>query len=209
MDRPGLVNRERARHPGRMTRPPRSVFGYGSLVNPATHDYAGLRPARLSGWRRAWRQSPDRATPYLTVERAAGEAVGGAVADPPEIAWPALDAREAGYERHDVGAALRPGEDGVVVYALARALPGPATGPIRLSYLDVVAQGMLRFHGAAGAAELFERTDGWGPVLDDRAAPRYARAQALAPEERRAVDDGLRRIGVVPLADPDGVEPGS
>ena len=184
---------------------PRSVFGYGSLVNAGTHDHARLRPATLHGWRRAWRQTEGRPTPYLTVERVDGGAVPGAVADVADVAWSALDAREAGYERHRVDAELRPGGAGVVVYAVARGLPGAATGAIRLSYLDVVVQGMLRLHGEAGVADLFNRTEGWGPVLDDRAAPRYARARRLPPEEARLTDAGLRRIGAVVLADPDGV----
>ncbi|MDX5384038.1 MAG: gamma-glutamylcyclotransferase, partial [Rhodobacterales bacterium] len=32
-------------------------FGYGSLVNRATHDYGQARAATLPGWRRAWRHT--------------------------------------------------------------------------------------------------------------------------------------------------------
>ena len=35
-------------------------FGYGSLVNRATHDYVHAHPARISGWRRAWRHVEGR-----------------------------------------------------------------------------------------------------------------------------------------------------
>lgn len=31
----------------------RYFFGYGSLVNRRTHDYAPLQKARVTGWRRA------------------------------------------------------------------------------------------------------------------------------------------------------------
>ena len=38
----------------------RYVFGYGSLVNSATHDYRDLRQARLLGWQRLCaRQTPE------------------------------------------------------------------------------------------------------------------------------------------------------
>ena len=60
----------------------------------------------------------------------------------------------------------------------------------------MVVQGVVRLHGAAGAARFFETTHGWGPVLDDRAAPRYARAQRLRGWERELVDEGLARLGV-------------
>ena len=181
-----------------MKPPPRSVFGYGSLMNGATHDYGGLRPARLDGWRRLWRQVETRPSPYLTVEPDPGGWVEGAVADVPEIAWAALDAREAAYERREVGAALTPPEGGVVVYAVPGRAPRPPLDPVRLSYLDVVVQGALRLRGPTGARRFFETTGDWGPVIDDRRAPRYARAQTLTPAERRAVDEGLDRIGVRP-----------
>ena len=39
-------------------------------------------------------------------------------------------------------------------------------------------------------------TDGWHvPVLDDRAAPRYPRAQTLTDRERILVDDALATAG--------------
>ena len=185
------------------TEPPRGVFGYGSLMNAATHDYAGLAPARLAGWRRRWTHAETRPAAYLTAERAAGSAIEGAVALVPAIAWPALDAREAAYERHEVGGAIAPASGRVVVYAVPEARRGPPTArhPVLLSYLDVVIQGAMALHGEGGAAAFFDTTAGWGVVLDDRAAPRYPRAGALRPAERAAVDEGLARLGVEVIAD--------
>jgi hypothetical protein len=68
--------------------------------------------------------------------------------------------------------------------------------PILMSYLDVVVQGYLREFGQAGAEDFFATTDGWDiPVLDDRAAPRYPRHQALTGDERALVDALLREVG--------------
>ncbi len=185
--------------------PPRGVFGYGSLMNAATHDHAGLRPARLAGWRRLWRHAAGRPAAFLTVEPAPGASVEGAMAEVAPAAWPALDAREAAYERHEVSGAVTAASpladsvaDSVVVYAVPtdRQEPASLSRPVLLSYLDVVVQGAMRLHGAAGAAAFFDTTGGWAVVLDDRAAPRYVRAQALSPDERAAVDEGLARLGV-------------
>ena len=41
-------------------------FGYGSLVNRATHDYSDAHPARIEGWRRAWRHVEGRKVAFLT-----------------------------------------------------------------------------------------------------------------------------------------------
>ena len=183
----------------------RGVFGYGSLMNGATHDYAGLRPATLVGWRRLWRQAEGRPAAFLTVEPAPGASVEGAVAEVAPAAWPALDAREAAYERHEVAGAVTPAlgplAGSVVVYAVPPTQQGLATlrRPVLLSYLDVVVQGAIRLHGQAGAAAFFDTTGGWGAVLDDRAAPRYARAQALSEAESAAVDEGLARLGIAPV----------
>lgn len=181
-------------------------FGYGSLVNRRTHAYTEAHPARLSGWRRAWRVSPRLGRCLLSARPAPGDHIDGLIAAVPGADWDALDAREAAYARHDASGAVRHpvGHDlNVAVYAVdLAAFPPPGDDdPVLLSYLDVVVQGFLAEFGAGGAAQFFETTEGWqAPVLDDRARPLYPRHQRLTGEETFVVDEGLRRIGarVVP-----------
>ncbi|MCB1343508.1 MAG: gamma-glutamylcyclotransferase [Pseudooceanicola sp.] len=177
-------------------------FGYGSLVNRATHDYPAPRPARLDGWARAWRHTSLRDVAFLTAVRAPGVAIEGLIAAVPRGDWAALDAREWAYERlvaqdvaHDMPDALE-----IAVYAVPeahQAAPDVAH-PILLSYLDVVVQGYLREFGVEGVDRFFATTTGWdAPILDDRAAPRYPRAQVLTAQETALVDSRLARIGAM------------
>ena len=177
-------------------------FGYGSLVNRRTHVYAETYPARVRGWHRVWRQSHRRDTAYLTVVPAPGAEIEGLIAAVPGGDWRALDHRESGYRRHPIAeglahAATRP--VAVHIYAVPAEAMAEAgrQNPILLSYLDVVVQGYLREFGEAGAERFFETTEGWDtPVLDDRPAPRYPRAQALTARERSLVDAALAALGV-------------
>ena len=177
-------------------------FGYGSLVNRATHIYAPAYRARLTGWRRAWKHTDGRGAPFLTGVPDADSAIDGIVAHVPGSDWAALDLREEGYARHKIDTGLSVEGDQPVaaqVYAVPPqsmvAQTDPA--PILLSYLDVVVQGYLREFGEAGAHGFFATTDGWDtPVRDDRAAPLYPRHQALTPAERWFVDARLVDYGV-------------
>ena len=65
-----------------------------------------------------------------------------------------------------------------------------------LSYVDVVVQGYRQQFGAQGVADFFATTDGWeAPILDDRAAPRYPRAQRLDRADQLLVDHHLAAVG--------------
>jgi Gamma-glutamyl cyclotransferase, AIG2-like len=182
-------------------------FGYGSLVNRRTHDYAEAGAARVTGWRRAWRKSPLRQRCFLTVVPAPGAEIEGLVAAVPGADWTALDDREHAYARHDVSTTVhhRVGRAvEVAIYAIPEGAhhdPGPEH-PVLLSYVDVVVQGFLSEFGEAGVRRFFDSTDGWHvPVLDDRAQPIYARAQVLDGHERALVDDELARIGARVIPD--------
>ncbi|MGL4280748.1 MAG: gamma-glutamylcyclotransferase family protein [Albidovulum sp.] len=177
-----------------------AFFGYGSLVNRATHDHGLGAPARLSGWRRVWRHTRLRDTPFLSVEPAEAE-IDGLIAAVPSGDWQSLDLRETGYRRHPVPAerlsAAPPWAGGIEIYAVEDCHILPATGqPILMSYLDTVVQGFLREFGATGVDGFFATTTGWSPLLDDRDAPRYPRSQVTTAAERRLVDDHAAALGL-------------
>jgi hypothetical protein len=167
-----------------------AFFGYGSLVNRLTHDNAVLGRATVRGWRRLWCCGPGRANAFLTVIPDPATAIEGLVAQVPDGDWQALDAREHAYARTRTPTRGLPRLATAAIYAIPPASRAPerADTPILLSYLDVVVQGYLREFGAPGAERFAATTDGWHlPVLNDRAAPRYPRAQQLEAEERAAV----------------------
>ncbi len=176
----------------------RQFFGYGSLVNRATHAFAQTRPATLDGWRRVWVHTHLRPVAYLSVEPAEA-AIDGLVAEVPGADWAALDERERAYDRHPIRSRLhRCGSDTEAqVYAVpaSHAAAPDVTHPVLLSYIDVVVQGYLDIFGEAGAERFFATTAGWGvPILNDRHAPRYARHQRLSAWQTGFVDAHLSAL---------------
>ncbi len=177
-----------------------AFFGYGSLVNRATHGHVPAAPVRLAGWQRVWRHTCLRPWPFLSAQPAAGE-IDGLVAAVPGGDWAALDARESAYRRHPLDhLRLSPAPDwaaSVEIYAVdpAHALPA-RSGSILLSYLDTVVQGFLREFGERGVARFFATTAGWTALLDDRRAPLYPRHQPLTAAERAVGDAHLDVLGL-------------
>lgn len=173
-------------------------FGYGSLVNRATHDYPDARPARLNGWRRTWVRTELREVVFLSVEPAPGHCIDGLIARVPGADWTALDIRETGYARRDASAHVHhdAGTADIAVYQVPEDVQRDGSmHTILLSYLDVVVQGFLREFGEAGVEAFFATTDNWHvPVVDDRGAPRYSRAQTISAAERRLTDRLLAQV---------------
>ena len=123
-------------------------FGYGSLVNRATHDYADAHPARIEGWRRAWRHVEGRKVAFLTAVPAPGSFIDGLIAHVPDGDWAALDMREHAYARvlaTDVEHGIT-GAPEIHIYHAPADMHRPASEmrPVLLSYVDVVVQGYLR-----------------------------------------------------------------
>ncbi|MCA0941415.1 gamma-glutamylcyclotransferase [Salipiger pacificus] len=177
-------------------------FGYGSLVNRRTHGFAPVHRATASGWRRVWAQVPGRPVSLLSVVRDPSCEIEGLIAPVDDAGWAALDLREACYDRTDAlqdvrHRAARVEELAIYVVPERNCLPPDAAHPVLLSYLDVVLQGYLGEFGKAGAERFLATTANWdAPVLNDRAAPQYPRAQTLTDAERAFVDAAISGLGV-------------
>ena len=83
-----------------MTKP--HFFGYGSLVNAATHSYPDALPATVNGWRRWWRHTTFHDSAFLTVTPDPTCSIEGLLAQVPGDDWAALDNSETGYFRSPV-----------------------------------------------------------------------------------------------------------
>ena len=174
-------------------------FGYGSLVHRSTHVYPVRAPARLSGWRRVWRHSSHRQVAFLTVTRAPGHVVSGLIAEVPGGDWAALDAREHAYDRVRLAASEAENAEALDLHlyeaSAHHTAPPDLRHPVLMSYLDTVIGGYLAEFGVAGAEAFFDSTDGWdAPILNDRSAPIYPRAQPLSAQDRALVDSALRTL---------------
>lgn len=174
-------------------------FGYGSLVNRATHHFSDAHRAQLRGWRRSWVPTTLREVAFLTVTPDEHCEIDGLIAAVPADDWAALDERERAYDRipasHQVAHNLTHAAEIAVYSVPARNARATGETSILLSYLDVVVQGYLTEFGEAGVARFFATTDGWDtPILDDRAAPLYPRHQLLSPAERALTDHHLAAL---------------
>ncbi len=161
-------------------------FGYGSLVNRATHIYPDAQRAQLVGWRRTWVKTQGRDTVYLSVHPANNQSIHGLTAQVPDGDWNALDARETGYTRHVTDQF----ETQTWVYSVPKDTHIENGDHVILrSYLDVVVQGFLNEFGESGVADFFETTDNWHiPIFDDREKPLYPRHQKLSQTQTDLVD---------------------
>lgn len=193
-----------------------AYFGYGSLVNRATHrtDIVSAHRARLNGWRRFWRPRPDmpfdaaRATPVslLTVGPAGDGGIDGLLIVDRADNLAAVDEREARYVRRLLAAdALTmvdevdlPGDCPLYVYEAHADVPEPdGVCPIYQSYLDAVLQGFLCEYGEQGMRDFVFGTGNFEtPVLADRAQPNYPRSVRLDAGERSLIDAALAERGV-------------
>ncbi|MCA1298683.1 gamma-glutamylcyclotransferase family protein [Stappia indica] len=195
-----------------------TYFGYGSLVNVRTLDPAArATPGTLAGWRREWRawwtehEGPRVCT--LTVVPDPDCAIDGVMVSEPAEGLAVLQQRERRYERIDgIGSQFRGAADGAPAGADAFLFQadtairkwGDETHPILQSYVDCVLAGFHAFWGEEGVARFIASTHGWhAPILADRAAPRYPRAQAIDAGLLARFDEMLAGEGVRYLAPAD------
>lgn len=181
-------------------------FGYGSLVNAETlrTDVVAIYPARLTGWRRVWRQRPVNRPKYrgigpavLTAERAEDGAIDGVMIIDKIGNIGAVDAREDIYQRVTIPrSSLHFYADepngGISLHVYQRDFE-PDTqaspSPILRSYLDAVLQGYHKVFGEAGVRRFIAETSGFGlPIFEDRQEPVYPRPIVLAAGERELFD---------------------
>ncbi len=182
----------------------RWIFGYGSLVNAATHELEPIYPARLSGWCRDWRKhgAPGKVSlSVLTIEREAATHIDGLIARVRPDQWAALCERESGYDlvalnRDEL---THEGPDGLTIHTFqsrSTAQGGP-DGPIMQSYLDCVLQGFEKVFDEAALSRFFASTRSWDvPVRRDRNAPVYPRAVHLSASQSQQYDELARKNGI-------------
>ena len=193
-------------------------FGYGSLVNTLTHrtQIVAWRRAWLTGYGRHWQARPDpspQAIALLSIRPAAdreGGMRGLLIVDRAEN-LPAIDRREAGYDRLDLDRAaltLLDADDipeRVPLHVYRARDPASPDTPhtIPQSYLDAVLQGYLHRFGEAGVRAFMSRTAGFDtPVMADRHEPVYPRPVTLTDDERSLIDRATAglRVREAPLA---------
>ncbi len=156
-------------------------FGFGSLVNTATHRYEMLAPARVNGWARTWIHHELYSHSLLSVLPEPGTHIDGLMARVPGADWAELDQRENGYQRQPLSGqdwqadTAHLNESDVQMYKHASGGFAQPDKPILWSYLETVLYGYYRVFGSSGVAAFMASTRHWTDVLDDRSAPQYPR----------------------------------
>lgn len=186
-----------------------AYFGYGSLVNRSTHQNETLQvqATRLIGWRRIWRARPDMPgfpAALLTVRPESQQSCDGLLVFDHLDNLPAVDRREARYERLEVtgdmfsGDVAAPAGCPVYVYSALENVPAhPRPPQILRSYLDAVFQGFLTHFGEDGVLRFVRETGNWEiGVADDRDAPIYPRSVKLSRAETEFFDGVLENAGI-------------
>lgn len=182
-----------------------AYFGYGSLVNRATHrtNILGAVQASVRGWRRHWQARPDDSAESIALLSVKAE-------DDPDHRLPgllvfdrmenlaSLDAREAGYDRRVLDGDLIEIEggsrfDGQIYIYEARPPARPQhLHSILQSYLDAVLQGFLHEYGEAEVRRFVTDTHAFDtPILRDRHQPLYPRPVQLEAAQRAFIDATL------------------
>ena len=178
-----------------------AYFGYGSLVNLDTLQtpYVSAHPARLRGWKRVWKARPKvtgsfapiEGLAFLSAERCPDTTIEGMVIVDERASLPALDKREALYDRASIahediefvgGNPLSPNQDLFMYVAQPQARD--QTARILRSYLDVVLRGFHGHFGEQGIERFISTTANFHwPIHEDRHDPVYPRSISIHEAE--------------------------
>lgn len=192
-----------------------AYFGYGSLVNRATHrtEIIGAVRASVRGWRRFWRPRPDMdlgvttipPVSLLTAGRRKGAEIEGLLVFDRAAHLPAVDEREARYHRRSLNredlTVLEgdiPDACALYIYEAFSEYPDyDGEMPILQSYLDAVLQGYLIEHQQKGVERFVAETGAFDtPIVLDRDQPLYPRSVQLSARELDMFEGILRERGV-------------
>lgn len=187
-------------------------FGFGSLVNRTTlqTDYVHAVPTRLLGWKRHWQarqHGGDTNVALLSIHPVQQASIQGLLIVDSHANLPAVDEREAGYDRIEItpadlelmgqGVTYRDLPDQLFVYVGKQAAEGTKKAVLLQSYTDAVMQGFFLEYGIAGVEHFIETTLGFDrTIIADRHAPRYSRAVSLEKPMQTVFDDLLQSAGV-------------
>lgn len=186
-----------------------AYFGYGSLVNRATHrtDIVGYSKVTLKGWRREWLARPNNSfgkVVLLSVKPCENGEIDGLVVFDHARNQASLDERESNYDRHFVTDSSITEHNWAIsdesnirtkkATSIYVATPFPQPDEykqyrILRSYLDAVMQGYLNKFGHEGVARFVSSTDNFEVgILEDRNDPRYPRAVKTTQKEQNLFD---------------------
>lgn len=179
----------------------RWFFGFGSLANDHTlPSDAVWQPASLSGWQRTWGHIIMQDPPWfaLHAKPCAQSSIDGLlIRESAELAV-ILARRERGYRPRALQqrAISRTLPKGDTAWIWCSDSPGEqgSLGCLLQSYIDCVLAGFHRHFGTAGVRQFILTTTGWqNPIIADRGAPRYPRAQPVEPAQAAFFDIEVSR----------------
>ncbi|MEC8080300.1 MAG: gamma-glutamylcyclotransferase family protein [Pseudomonadota bacterium] len=172
------------------------ILGYGSLISSTSRAKTGetgqVWPVKLKGYERTWSvMSQALGMSSVAVIKASDKACNGVLIEVAEDQFPLFDEREHGYERAQVSRSqLHPYHEEELpegtywVYHTKEVVTPCQHYPIVLSYVDVILSGCLE-HGDHFLHDFLSLTQGWrAPLVNDRRAPVYPRAQTELSTER-------------------------
>ncbi|MFT5259264.1 MAG: hypothetical protein ACI9J2_001754 [Saprospiraceae bacterium] len=182
-------------------------FGFGSLVNTATHQYSEVHPARVNGFARAWINNDCYEHAFLSVIREPQTNIQGLLARVWNDDWHELDKREVGYARQSLAPEAWSLENeltqgqldnfiDVQLYQHAYGDFAQSDKPILWSYLETVLFGYYQVFGVTGVHSFIDSTRHWTIILDDRSNALYPRYVPATGEANSIVLSAIEKLAL-------------